>query len=102
MRVTVAHEYHHVVQMGYTTENRWWMENLSTFVEDEVFDELDDNHNYLACFTSRPSRRLDLVDGCHEYGAFLWPTFIKENWSHDIVRQIQDCSSDRNLIACLR
>lgn len=100
MKVTVAHEYHHVVEYGYTTSNSWWMENMATFMEDEVYDSIDDNYQYLPCFTAVPYYSLAYFNGCHEYGGFLWPTFIKERTVHDAVRQIQACAGTGNLLTC--
>jgi hypothetical protein len=100
MKVTVAHEYHHVVQMGYTTGNGWWMENVSTFNEDEVYDEINDNYQYLGCFTSQPYKKHSTANGCFEYGAFLWPTYIKENWGHNTIQDLQYCAATTNIFNC--
>ncbi|MBD3162799.1 MAG: hypothetical protein GF346_10440 [Candidatus Eisenbacteria bacterium] len=88
MKVTVAHEYHHVVQMGLRAGTSWWMENTSTFMEDEVYDEINDNYNYLNCYFGAPYRRLTYTNGCFEYACFIWPTYLKENWSHAVVRDV--------------
>lgn len=101
MRVTVAHEYHHVVQMGYTVSNNWWMESLATFMEDEVYDEIDDNYGYLACLTGSPYKSLTTFDGCHEYGAFLFPTWLSENYGHDLTRRVQECAGTNGIFSCL-
>ncbi len=101
MKVTVAHEYHHVVQMGYTISNNWWMENMSTFMEDEVYDSINDNYAYFSCYTSKPYKKLALFDGCHEYACFIWPTMIKERFLHDYVRQVQHCAAGgTNVYTC--
>ena len=100
VKVTIAHEYHHVVQMGYTIGESWWMENLSTFIEDEVYDDINDNYDYLPCFLSSPHQRLDLRNGCHEYGGFLWPTFLSEMFGHDAIRAIEECSGGSPLMSC--
>ena len=101
MQVTVAHEYHHVVQMGYTISNNWWMEGLATFMEDEVYDEIDDNYGYLSCLTGSPYKSLTTFDGCHEYGAFLWPTWLSENYGHDFTRRVQECAGVNGIFSCL-
>ncbi len=100
MRVTVAHEYHHVVQMGYTTANGWWMEQLSTSMEDQVFDHVDDNHQYLSAFTSAPYRRLHYMNGGHEYGGFLWPTWMTENFGSDLAREVEECAAGDGIFEC--
>lgn len=101
MKVTVAHEYHHVVQMGYTTANPWWMEQVSTFMEDEVYDAIDDNYAYLSSFLAVPYKKLSTFAGTYQYGAFLWPTYIKEQFDHDLVRQIQECAATTVIFNCL-
>ncbi len=48
MRVTAAHEYYHAVQFAYDyREDRWFMEATATWAEDELFDGVNDNVNYL-------------------------------------------------------
>jgi len=92
--VTVAHEFFHAVQFAYDFgEDGWFMEGTSTWIEDEVFDVVDDNRQYL--FTSqlgRPQVPLDLSDTStgYVYGAWIWfrflaeffgdPTVIREAW----------------------
>jgi hypothetical protein len=89
MKVTVAHEYHHAVQMGLNASGAsWFMENTSTFMEDEVYDAIDDNYNYLNCYFAKPWTRLQSADGCWEYACFIWPTYLKERWGHSLVRDI--------------
>jgi hypothetical protein len=88
-KVTIAHEYHHVVQMGLNASGAsWFMENTSTFMEDEVYDSINDNYNYLNCYFAKPWTRLQTADGCFEYACFLWPTYLKERWGHSLVRDI--------------
>lgn len=100
MKVTVAHEYHHVVQMGYTTDSRWWMENLSTYMENEVYPAIGDSYQYLGCYTSQPYLRLSTINGCFEYGCFLWPTFLQENWDGSVLQDIQTCAATGDLSSC--
>ncbi|MCC7143784.1 MAG: T9SS type A sorting domain-containing protein [Candidatus Eisenbacteria bacterium] len=100
MKVTVAHEYHHVVQMGYVIGLGWWMENMSTFMEDEIYDTIDDNYNYLSLHTTFPFNKMTTANNGYEYGSFIWPTFLKENWDHSLVREIETCAADGNLFTC--
>jgi hypothetical protein len=101
MKITVAHEYHHVVQYGYTSANKWWMENVSTFMEDEVYDAINDNYQYLPGYTNYPYLKLSTLNSSHEYACFVWPTMIKEKWSHDVIRQVFACTaSGTSIYAC--
>ena len=48
MRVTAAHEYFHAVQYAYDAfEDGWLLEATATWVEDEMFDDVNDNLQYL-------------------------------------------------------
>ena len=81
MRVTAAHEYFHAVQFAYDAlEDGWFMEATATWAEDELFDSIDDNRQFLRRRTTRsaagparqvrggrgpPLRRLDLLPVPH-------------------------------------
>ncbi|MBU1700107.1 MAG: T9SS type A sorting domain-containing protein [Candidatus Eisenbacteria bacterium] len=89
-KVTIAHEYHHAVQFGYTAAGgSWWMENTSTWQEDNVYDDINDNYSYLGCFFASPHLRLMDFNGCHEYGLFVWPEFMSLYYNDmDVVEEI--------------
>ena len=59
LRVTAAHEFFHAVQFGYDAyEDGWFMEGTAVWMEDEVYDGIDDNHQYLqASALARPECR---------------------------------------------
>jgi len=49
-RVTAAHEFHHMIQLGVYGawySDQWFHELTSTFFEDYVFDEVNDYYQYL-------------------------------------------------------
>ena len=49
LRVTAAHEVFHLIQFGYDyLEDAWFMEGTAAWMEDEVYDSVDDNLQYLA------------------------------------------------------
>jgi hypothetical protein len=48
LRVTAAHEFFHAVQFAYDwTEDLWLMEGTAAWMEDEVYDGVNDNLQYL-------------------------------------------------------
>ena len=50
MKVTAAHEFFHVLQYEYGAwrePSNWWLENTAVWMEDEIFDDVDDYLNYL-------------------------------------------------------
>lgn len=98
LAATAAHEFFHAVQFAYDyLEDNWMMEATATWIEDEVFDDVDDNVGYLRrSQLSRPSVSLDVgpSSGTHpqfmyQYGAFLFYRYLSE-WqgSPDIVRRV--------------
>jgi hypothetical protein len=104
MQVTVAHEYHHVIQIGLDRQSSttWFMENTSTFMEDEVFDLINDNYGYLSLMLGSPWKELKTANGGFEYGAFIWPTYLSEGiGGHELVRDIWIQFADTtNLYTC--
>ena len=49
LRVTAAHEFFHAIQFAYdVNEDIWFMEGTATWVEDEVYDSINDNYQFLA------------------------------------------------------
>ena len=53
MKVTAVHEFFHIVQAEYDQwptsddKNMWWEENTAVWIEDELYDEVNDYLNYL-------------------------------------------------------
>lgn len=87
-KVTVAHEYFHAVQFAYDVyEALWWMEASSTWMEDIVFDVVNDNYNYLGSFFTSPQTALT-DDSYHAYSSFIWNKFLEERLDTVIVRKI--------------
>lgn len=89
LQVTVAHEFFHAVQYAYDfLEDAWLMEGTATWMEDEVYDAVNDNLQYL--FTSplrRPRVPLDLSDTStgYVYGAWIWFRFLEEYFGDPAV-----------------
>lgn len=48
LKVTIAHEYNHVLQFGYDTyEDGWLFEDTATWMEEQVYPAINDYLNYL-------------------------------------------------------
>ena len=97
-KATVAHEFQHACQFAYDVgENGSWMEMTATWMEDEVFDPVNDNYNYLPSFFSQPQASLFAVN---PYGAFVWPRQLAEVHGAPLIEAIWDaCISSSALIA---
>ncbi len=80
LRVTAAHEFHHAVQFGYDyLEDAWIMEASSTWIEDEVYDGIDDNLQYLVSSPlAQPHVPLDKGVSPRWYGTWIFLRFLSE------------------------
>lgn len=80
LQVTVAHEYFHAVQFAYDIfEDRWFLESTAAWVEDEMYDAVDDNLQYLnASPISQPHLPLDKGSGIRVYGSWIFFRYLSE------------------------
>lgn len=81
-KVTAAHEFFHAVQFAYPVGDEWdwWMEASATFMEDEIFDAVNDYRNYLDGWFGAPELPLDSFDGGHEYGSVIFCKHLAEKF----------------------
>uniref|UniRef100_UPI001C809B5F MXAN_6640 family putative metalloprotease n=1 Tax=Nocardioides pelophilus TaxID=2172019 RepID=UPI001C809B5F len=81
MQVTAAHEYFHAVQYAYDAfEDGWILESTATWVEDEVFDSVNDNRQYLRDSPlSSPQVPIDKFGRIH-YGVWIWWRYLTEKF----------------------
>jgi hypothetical protein len=99
---TAAHEFHHAIQFRYdATEERWWMETTSVYMEDEVYPDVNDNYNYLPYwFENCDTLGLKTFDGAHEYGNFIFAKRLSEDFTDDVIREIWvECQTTDGLTA---
>ena len=61
LRVTLAHEFFHMIQFGYFQgrEGIWWQESSATWMEEVAYPEADDYLQYLCDFIRSPERSLE-------------------------------------------
>ncbi|MEJ2627043.1 MAG: hypothetical protein P8078_00585 [bacterium] len=80
MRITTAHEFFHMIQLGYNFRNKdiFLMEVGSTWIEDVLYDEVNQYIEYLPAFLSSTNTAFDTFDGYHEYGLCLWFHFLQK------------------------
>ncbi|MDH3976153.1 MAG: hypothetical protein OEV42_17925 [Deltaproteobacteria bacterium] len=84
MKVTAAHEFFHTIHLTIDYwEDGWWMETSSTWMEDHVYDGVNDYHNYIGPgseWTLNPNVSLLFVNGSHEYENVIWGKYLSEKW----------------------
>jgi hypothetical protein len=89
LRATAAHELFHVVQFGYDTyEDPWFMEATATWIEERVFDDVDDNRQYLPeSQVHRPGVPLDTFAARHHYANWTFFEFLSSTRGARVVRE---------------
>lgn len=97
LKVTAAHELFHAVQFAYDyNEDAWFMEATAVWAEDEVFDRINDNLQYLPVSPMRqPRQSLDQFgDALRHYGAWIFFRYLSERFPGEqgrmpvVVREI--------------
>ena len=83
LRVTAAHEFFHAVQFAYDfEEDGWFMEGTAAWIEDEIFDDVNDNLQYLYQDSplSDPGTPLDFYGNGFAYGSWVWWRYVTERF----------------------
>ncbi|MBM3307211.1 MAG: T9SS type A sorting domain-containing protein [Candidatus Eisenbacteria bacterium] len=91
MKVTVAHEFNHSCQFAHDVdEDTWYKEATSTWVEDIVYDSINDYRQYVSSFLNYPYYALDAntTGGLRIYGACIWNFCLSEVYGNAIVPAI--------------
>ncbi|MBI5265851.1 MAG: hypothetical protein HY851_01335 [candidate division Zixibacteria bacterium] len=101
VRVTMAHEYFHAVQFGIdfrekenyqlATPRQYWMEMSAVWMEDEVYDAINDYYVYLPYFYNYPTVSLQAfggVNNLHPYAAGVFAKYLAERYGKGIIKDI--------------
>ena len=91
LEVTAAHEFFHAVQFAYDwLEDLWLMEGTAAWIEDVVYDGVNDNFRYLREDSPivEPGVPLDLGRRGFEYGAWIFWRYLSERHGNAIVRRV--------------
>ncbi len=94
MSVTAAHEFFHMIQLAYhsiettTIDPVFLFECSAVWMEDVVFDDINDYYNYLPSFFRNPELPFHLVNGTHEYGLSIFCHMLEQKYGQDIIRRV--------------
>ncbi|KAA0271769.1 MAG: hypothetical protein EDQ89_09670 [Acidobacteria bacterium] len=92
MRVTVAHEYNHILQFGYDAfEDLWLFESTATWMEEKVFPEIDDYLNYMPEMARRPQEPLT-GRSIKVYAEAVWNHWLSGRIGDEAVRRAWEVS----------
>lgn len=88
LQITAAHEYHHAVQFGYNYYfETWYAEATATWLEDELFDNVNQLYTYLPKYLSKTNNSIDMpIDGSSEYGRWIFDRYLAERHGRDMIR----------------
>ncbi|MBU2506612.1 MAG: hypothetical protein KJ799_07805 [Bacteroidetes bacterium] len=81
-KVTVAHEFHHAIQVGnygYKSEDTWYYELTSTSMEEFVFDDINDYYFYMSSYFRKPEKGFISFNG---YELAVWNIYLKERFAY--------------------
>jgi hypothetical protein len=91
LKVTLAHEFFHAIQLGrygYWTNDRWFYEISSVWMEDVVYTGVNDYYNYLLASWSHfrvPTTPLTSNDVIM-YSRGIWGQYIAKAFGNDAMR----------------
>jgi hypothetical protein len=84
LQVTAAHELFHAVQFSYDYfEDGWFMEATAVWAEDELYDDVNDNLQYLADSPlTHPGSSMDHFErfGAQQYGDWIFFRYLTEHF----------------------
>ena len=79
-KVTLAHEFNHLLQQAYDSfQDVWMFESTAVWVEDKVYPEADDYVNFLDGFARTPGAPITDVgaaNGLKIYGSGVWSHWL--------------------------
>ena len=85
LRVTVAHEYNHILQFNYDTQEDLWMfESTAVWAEQQVYPDINDYLNYLPTFAR--FTQLSLTGREKVYAESVWNHWLTSRYGPDVVR----------------
>jgi len=86
LEVTFAHEYCHILQMGYDAyQDAWMAESTAVWMEDQVYNGIDDYLRYVRRWVRLYETPLT-ANSIREYGATVWNEWLVRRYGRGIVR----------------
>jgi hypothetical protein len=87
LEVTFAHEYDHILQFGYDAyQDAWFAESTATWMEDEVYDRIDDYLRYVRRWVKLWETPLT-TNSIKEYGSAVWNQWLARRYGPAILRK---------------
>ena len=93
MKITTAHEFFHMIQLGYNFRfsDVFLLEVGAVWMEDVIYDEVNQYIDYLEEFFQTTNMPFNTIDGSYEYGLCIWFHFLEQRLqSMDFVADVWD------------
>ena len=92
VRVTVAHEFHHSIQVGnyiYRDTDAWFHELTSVSMEHFVYPSIHDYYYYMSNYFDNPQRSIarNNVSGGDGYDLAIWNIYLQKKFDYDIIKR---------------
>jgi hypothetical protein len=93
IRVTAAHEFFHAAQFGYDGWEQFWiMEATAVWMEEAIYDDINDCYRYMIDWFAEPHRSL-VENSDRAYGSYIFFKYIDEHFGgFSTIRNIWDNS----------
>ncbi len=105
LRVTAAHEFNHAIQLGYPAwteidplDERYFLEMLATWLEEFVYEEINDYHQYLASMF-RSIQAKSFTSQSLMYGNSLYFIMLEEQHNPQINIKVLETIGKKNVKA---
>jgi hypothetical protein len=87
LKVTLAHEYNHILQFGYDAyEDPWFAESTAVWMEDQVYNGIDDYLRYVRKWVKLWETPLT-ANTIKEYGTAVWNQWLARHYGRAIIRE---------------
>jgi hypothetical protein len=87
LKVTIAHEYNHILQFGYDAyQDPWFAESTAVWMEDQVYNDLNDYLRYERRWVKLYDTPLT-ANSIKEYGSAVWNEWLARRYGRALIRQ---------------
>jgi len=87
LKVTIAHEYNHILQFGYDAyEDPWFAESTAVWMEDQVYNGINDYLRYVRRWVKLWDTPLT-ANSLKEYGTAVWNEWLAHHYGRALIRK---------------
>ncbi len=87
LKVTIAHEYNHILQFGYDAyADPWFAESTAVWMEDQVYNGIDDYLRYVRHWVKLWRTPLT-ASSIKEYGSAVWNEWLAHRYGRALIRE---------------